>query len=509
MADMPATLRPYSGPSVIPLRWSTDAPRHLSPFLVRVPDVEEAATHRAVFVDSGGDRHHVEGRGGAVDLAPLWDSLPCGFVRGNVIVEHADGASENIGYGIRFFKGTGFSGLRPTEPAATWDQVVDAVYDVLVSRDHHGQYDPDLPPFIWHGVVSAERRELDDHAYPGLHYGFYLDFLQAYADARPERAEEARRLAHLLVDQMQRFVTPDDYAWPRYPYSTISRGKMGGDFAEGDTIQPLKAAMWATRLLSFGDREGREDALESALHIGRVLARHQNSSGGVDFRVDGRTGQSERESDESTSLVFALDLWRRLREAGADGFEEAIDRAWGWLLDGPIAGNCWISDYDDVPSSLNSASSRNYNHLDALATAQYLVRHRDEDPQHLERARRIVRWVEDGFVFYAPEHPVEFLSYPCPAVMEQSSHYYPIDFHLANFASAQFALSDHTGDEENLAKGIACCTALTHYLDPSGIPLTYAPDPDVGYGLKDHVWLGCAALVGTVLLAERHRLPQP
>lgn len=505
MVDMPATLAPDTGPSVIPLRWSTDAPRHIASFTIRVPDVEGARSHRGVFVDSAGVKHEVTGSGGDIDLAPVWDALATGHVRGNATVEFEDGSSRNIGYGLRFVKGTDFAGWQPIDPATSYDEVIDAVYDVLTSHEHHGEHDPSLPPFVWHGVLEAERRELDSHAYPGLHYSFYLDFLRAYARARPERAEEAIGYARLLIDTTNRFVTPDDYAWPRYPYSTISRGHMGGEFAEGDTIQPLKAAMWATGLLRFAEHEERPDAFETALHIGRELARHQLPSGGIGFRVDARTGEPQKESDESTSLVFALELWRQLRDAGEAGFDEPIAAATRWLLEGPVADNQWISDYDDVPSSLNDSTSKNYNNLDALATAQYLLSHTDEDPEHLERARRILRWVEDGFVFWAVESPVDFLSYPCPAVMEQCSHYYPIDFHLANFALAQFAFYEHTGEEEHLAKARACCAALTHYLSPEGLPLTYAPDPDVGYGLKDHIWLGCAAWTGHVLLTEGAR----
>ncbi len=101
--------------------------------------------------------------------------------------------------------------------------------------------------------------------------------------------------------------------------------------------------------------------------------------------------------------------------------------------------------------------------------------------------------MEDEFTFAMPEAPIESEHFVGPAVMEQSTHFYPIDFHAGNLARLEWALYDATGDASYREKATALLDALTHYLDDLGRPLTYAPDPDVGYGYTDIVWFGCAA----------------
>ena len=105
----------------------------------------------------------------------------------------------------------------------------------------------------------------------------------------------------------------------------------------------------------------------------------------------------------------------------------------------------------------------------------------------------IEAWVEEEFAFALPEAPVESQRFVGPVVMEQSTHYYPIDFHAADLARLEWALYDATGDPSYERKASALLDGLTHNLDERGRPLTYAPDPDVGYGLSDIVWFGCAA----------------
>ncbi len=49
-----------------------------------------------------------------------------------------------------------------------------------------------------------------------------------------------------------------------------------------------------------------------------------------------------------------------------------------------------------------------------------------------------------------------------PVVMEQSTHYYPIDFHAADLARLEWALYDATGDPSYERPAL---WTLTHYLD--------------------------------------------
>jgi hypothetical protein len=153
----------------------------------------------------------------------------------------------------------------------------------------------------------------------------------------------------------------------------------------------------------------------------------------------------------------------------------------------------WIGNYEDVATSRTDFASANLNNFDAVMTALFLLEHRAEAPAYLEYARRIEAWVEEEFVFALPEAPVASQRFIGPTVMEQSVHYYPIDFHAGNLARLEWTLYDATGDARFRTKAEALLDALTHHIDERGRPLTYAPDPDIGYGYSDIVWFGCAA----------------
>lgn len=480
--------------------------RHMYPFRIELAPNDDADAYRIRMSDRSGRSFELSKPAPVFDLAEVWEELSPGYVRLNALAVRRDESVLNYGYSHSFFKATPYQHDALPDGsilAKRIDSALDTTFDFLVQTQVPGSFDPDLPPIVWHCVLRAESRELYPEAYPGLHYGNYIDFLHSYAAVRPQQAEDALSLVHTLVRKVQEFVTPSTYAWPGYPYSTISRGQLGGDQELDDTIQPVKAAMVGCAIHDHGVAVGDEQALAFARHIGQVLADKQASDGSLPFRVDARTGRETPGAGRTTSLIFAANLWERLDAAGRERFVEHRRAAVSWMLQGPARNHQWIADFEDVPTSESGEGSNNYNNLDAMAMAHYLLRHRHEDSEYVDRAAAISRWIEEGFVFYASEYPVDFLRFSCPAVMEQSWHYYPINGHLAGFAKLQLILFEATGAVEYKHKALACAGALLDYIKDDGEMLTYAPDPGVGYGYDDSIWFGCVARVARALLKVR------
>ena len=150
-------------------------------------------------------------------------------------------------------------------------------------------------------------------------------------------------------------------------------------------IQPLKAAVLAVALLDVPLAEQHPRAHHLAVHIGQQLAAHQREDGALPFRANGQTG--EWLSGESSALIFAVMLWRRLRHLGSSEFEAAETKALAWLLDGPVSTMQWIGNYEDVATARTDAGSTNLNNFDAIMTALFLIDHRGEAPAYLEHAR--------------------------------------------------------------------------------------------------------------------------
>jgi hypothetical protein len=103
-------------------------------------------------------------------------------------------------------------------------------------------------------------------------------------------------------------------------------------------------------------------------------------------------------------------------------------------------------------------------------------------------------------VFFECEQPLDYMSFVCPAVVEQANHYYPIDFHLAHYAVLLADLYKATGKREYKQKAIASARALTYYITDDGKPLTLAPDTHAGYGFNANIWYGCAAMAFVALM---------
>jgi hypothetical protein len=429
----------------------------------------------------------------------IWDRLAPGHIRFNSYFI-IDGQKHNYERISSFNKAAGFREDRVPAPKFPLAEAIRKHYAFITDARPVGQYDPLLPPFIWHCVIRAESGKLNAKAYPGLHYPFHLWSFLGYSEWSESQSEESLRYAKIVADKALEFVTPDDWAWPGFPYSTISQGAMGGDRETSGIIQPLKGAQLGSAMYDYSRATGCVKSLAYAKHIADVLALRQRDDGSLPFRVQAQDDQAEDNAEGSTCLIFALELWDRLNEENGGKYTAAMDKALGWLRLGPLTDYRWIGNYEDIATNRTDATSENYNMYDASRTAMYLLRHFSDDPNWVKKAEDILVWIEDNFVFFECEQPLDYMSFVCPAVVEQANHYYPIDFHLAHYAVLLADLYKATGKREYKLKAIASARALTYYITDDGKPLTLAPDTHAGYGFNSNIWYGCAAMAFVALL---------
>jgi hypothetical protein len=77
----------------------------------------------------------------------------------------------------------------------------------------------------------------------------------------------------------------------------------------------------------------------------------------------------------------------RLR--GDQRYRSHRDRAWNWLLDGPVKTKDWRGFYQDIPNT-----RWNRTNYDCLDTIRYLLVHRTEKNGYLETALGLNTWIE-------------------------------------------------------------------------------------------------------------------
>ena len=469
--------------------------RKMGPFGLVVPPIADSLSYRLHFADSSGWRGALVSETARFDLASIWDRLAPGYVRYNVIGYGKSGAAVNAGKEGHFIKGTPICVRELAPPLMAWHLGSRAHFRYLAGLPNEDESEKSLPIWLRHAWVRLESGKLAPVAYPSLHYPFHIWSLLRYQELDPDPSVAAynRMVLRALFQAVQSSLTPTTWHWAGYVPSTIGKLPEGAAGETEEVLQPLKAATLGVALLDLASLDQEFSAgRRLATSIAEQLAANQREDGALPFRVNGRTG--EWLSGESSAVGFAMILWRRLRDQLDDHrFDVAEKRALSWLLKGPVATRRWIGNYEDVATEVTDSASANLNNYDAIMTALYLVKYSADGHDFLDRAREIEEWVENEFMFTAPEPPIEPLCFVGPVVMEQSLHFYPIDFHAANLARLEWALYDATGDARYQETANALLNALTHYLDARGRPLSYAPDPDVGYGYSDVVWFGCAA----------------
>ena len=113
---------------------------------------------------------------------------------------------------------------------------------------------------------------------------------------------------------------------------------------------PDKAAILSLAYLDLYAACQKPRFLKAAVAIADTLQQRQRPNGTWPFRVDPKT---EKVVEEYTSsVIYAVMLFERLdRLNGNDTYKAHRDKAWHWLLNGPIKTKEFRGFYEDIPPS--------------------------------------------------------------------------------------------------------------------------------------------------------------
>jgi rhamnogalacturonyl hydrolase YesR len=227
-------------------------------------------------------------------------------------------------------------------------------------------------------------------------------------------------------------LTPSDWLYGGLPYATTTRGEVGG-FADGDTIQPDKAAFFGVSLFRLWRVTGDPRYRDAAFRIGETLLATQRPDGSWYFRVHPRTGEALQ--PYSASIMAPLRLLDVLEGDERRGrFTEARDAAFDWLLENPVRTEEWVGYYEDV-----APDARSYDQWMPEEAILYCLDHLGERPGLLDAATRMEAYVERTYLAY--------YGVLGPGVREQTHCFVPMNAHSLHWALAAFDLAEATGNE--------------------------------------------------------------
>ena len=127
---------------------------------------------------------------------------------------------------------------------------------------------------------------------------------------------------------------------------------------------------------------------------------------------------------------------------------------------------------------------------------EYIIENMSDNPEMIEEAEEIMRFVEDQFVVwedFAPWNPCkdEKEKWYSPAVLEQYAWYVPIDGSTGLVASAFMKLYSVTGNKLYYEKSCALADSITRMQNPeTGVIPTHWMTTDCNTVLKNF-WINC------------------
>jgi len=268
--------------------------------------------------------------------------------------------------------------------------------------------------------------------------------------------EKARKLADWGIANE----TPADWALPHLAPSIV-RWLPDGSWEQFETydewgLEPDKSAYLGDAYLRLYTVTGQSPYLDAASRIASTLSKLRQPDGHWPFRVNPQSGKINHLYTHS-QLWYIRFFERLARVSGEESWLEFRDKALHWMLENPVKTNNWQGLYGDFASGAES-----YDQWVPLELAEYLVDRRDEHPEYLEIAQKIVKWVYDTLVVEPGLHP------GVPGLAEQSAYKIVIAHHELRLAKIHAVLWGATGDPSHKQKAIDIANSVTWLLMSDG-----------------------------------------
>ena len=202
------------------------------------------------------------------------------------------------------------------------------------------------------------------------------------------------------------------------------------------------------------------------------------------FRVDAKTGTVVRDT-YSSNVILTIQLLDELARIGRgnDTHARARSLAMTWLERFPMKNMNWQGFFEDIPNQ--SGPSDNPNQYSPGETARYFLRR--NEPGDLERAKSLVRFIQDTFVVEVKGGDggmTPAMMHGAEMVSEQRADMAKMGSHTARYASLLAALYEHTGNDSFRERARRSFAWATYCIDPKGV-VKVGPDDAEGFWFSD------------------------
>jgi hypothetical protein len=395
-------------------------------------------------------------------LAPVWPRLPIDSLL--LMVEAVGDGEQTVPVAERrFIKSPGFEAVDATETVDYLEAGMRSLDSLFRSPRiqywlEHGEPNPDYPLWVYPAkVMGATIRGM-------------VHLSQGTDD--PEVREKALAAAQKTADFMLNLREPKGSplaGWPPVHWAGVE--PENHPVYEGEFMVQFPAeAGWA--LLDLFDATGDQQYYEAVVEIADRYVDLQRDDGTWFLLLYSDTGLPGRRKNPVVP-VYMIELFDRLEsEYGETRYRFARSKAFEWIRDHPLSGFAWEAQFEDTRPK---PSLQNLAYREATLTAKLLF----QDPETVELAKLVLRFVEDQFVVWAEgdpvlfrnwfspknrhwngNHPVTGKDWFLPAVLEQYAFYTPISGAAATVMDAYVTASSNTGESHYLQRARALANSI-------------------------------------------------
>ena len=469
--------------------------------------------HRYRFdaLDEQGTVHFFESDDCCARLTPIWAELPVGKVQLTVTALKEDGTAWGVIGARTFFRSSPFTAENP--PAVcSYKECAIRAYRYAMAQ-----------PFIQYWLNEGKPDpHYDLNSYPAKMIGSLVKAMISYAKICPEDAENAMKVAVNAADYLMAITPRGDQPLADLPPTYYL------DFCPDPAAYGMTSPNWklaTTRVgtsmmmypayagvmyVALAEATGEKKYLEEAVKIGRYYQKTVEPNGSWFLVRSEKTGEPLG-PNYIAPLDHVVPFLTSLYEATKEPcWKELAENAVNYVMQNQLPTYNWEGQFEDTAATVNYC---NLTHYAPGSLAKYLVKYHQDDPQSVELAKELMRFVEDQFVLWKqpypwPHHspdedepPYDTAKWHTPAALEQYFWYVPIDASTSAVLLGFLAMYKAGCGSLYLAKAQALADQLTRMQQEDGkIPTHWMHTP----GAERNFWFNCmfASCEALVTMAE-------
>jgi len=451
------------------------------------PSFPNGAIHEFLYTatDKDGVEHTFHSKSSTADLTPSWSEIPTGLV--TLKVEAIRNGQVTWQVGSRtFFKCSPFPGRENLpERTRSYKEAALLAYKYVYEQ-----------PMVQHWLkFSTPDPEFPHNVYPAKTFSSIINAMLTYAKLSPESANNSLKIATAAADYMLSVSYGEESPLkglpPTYCFKGLNEEKVNSVAPAAkkckDTTMLIYPATAGLAYLNLYEVTKDEKYYDAAMAIADYYKENVQENGNWYLQVSAETGLPL--TNNYCNYFSILNFLTKLKEVTNEEVWKLLgDNYFAYLKKTCFDNFNWEGQFEDIPPSSNYL---NLTHFTADDMIEYLVQN---NPEMMEDAKELMRFVEDQFVVwdeYAPWTKASCPEVKSPAGLEQYFCYWPIDASGGKIMRTFLKMYKATNDKLYYEKAAALGDMLTRMQNgDSGVIPTFWTSKENIEELRNF-WINC------------------